>query len=64
MTWTCEMPVEPGDNVLDRLDGNQQSNFFRAFKEFGDKGVTALSKQSKVDSLKIWASLLGKRFPQ
>ncbi|WP_462251199.1 cyclic GMP-AMP synthase DncV-like nucleotidyltransferase [Ekhidna sp.] len=62
MTWTCEMPVEPYDNVLEKLNGDQQTNFRNGLKELVELGSTALSQDDKSKSIKIWMKLLGKRF--
>lgn len=62
-TWTCEMPVAPFDNVLNRLSAEQQSRFFDALQELVEKGFEALSSDEKGKSIKVWRKLLGKRFP-
>jgi hypothetical protein len=61
-SWSCEMPVEPFDNVLERLNGDQQDNFKDALKELIKKGYEALIQDDKTQSLKIWKSMLGRRF--
>ncbi len=61
-TWTCEMPVAPNDNVLDRLTKEQQSNFREALESFVTKGFEALSSEEKQRAINIWKKLLGKRF--
>jgi len=61
--WECKMPVEPYDNVLDKLSKQQQSNFYGALKELINKGFDALTEEDKIKAMKVWVSLFGKRFP-
>lgn len=60
--WKCEMPVEPHDNVLDKLSKQQKSNFYSALKELVQFGFEALTSESKEESEKIWKKQFGKRF--
>ncbi|MFH6983374.1 CBASS cGAMP synthase [Marinoscillum luteum] len=61
-SWICEMPVETKDNVLEKLNDDQQDNFKEALKELIKKGYEALTQDDKAKSLKIWKSMLGRRF--
>lgn len=63
-SWTCEMPVEPHDNVLDRLNNDQQDNFEEALKELIKTGYEALIQDDKNNSFKMWKLLFGNRFDQ
>lgn len=60
--WTCYMPVEPRDNVIDHLREDQKLNFRRALEELIKEGVEALSYEDKSEALKKWKKIFGKRF--
>lgn len=60
--WSCEMPVAPFDNVLDKLNSSQQSNFYEALEDFVKNGFISLQQNDKKKSIAIWRKLLGPRF--
>ncbi|MEQ8687681.1 MAG: nucleotidyltransferase [Imperialibacter sp.] len=62
-TWTCVMPVAPNDNVLDKLNKQQQVNFRDTLEELVSKGFEALTFDNKAKAAKAWGKLLGGRFP-
>lgn len=61
-SWTAEMPVEPYDNVLDRLNSTQKSFFYNEFKEMISISADAVSASSKSEALKNWKQIFGYRF--
>lgn len=60
--WKCKMPVEPYDNVLDKLTKEQKTNFFSALEELVKDGLNAITSENKEQTKAIWEELLGKRF--
>lgn len=61
-SWSCNMPVAPFDNVLNKLNTNQQANFYKALEEVVKAGTEALGKEEKESAQKIWKGVFGKRF--
>lgn len=62
LMWTCEMPVKPFDNVLDRLDSSQQRNFHNHLKDLVSIGRIALTEENRASSIQAWIRIFGKRF--
>lgn len=56
------MPVAPFDNVLDKLNTDQQANFYKALEEVVKAGTEALGKEDKASAQRIWKGVFGKRF--
>lgn len=62
-SWSCEMPVEPKDNVLDKLNKAQQKSFYNALKELVKTGTKAMRSENKEEAKVIWRKVFGRRFP-
>jgi hypothetical protein len=60
--WSAKMPVEPYDNVLDRLNSSQKSFFYDEFKRMVSISANAVSASSKYEALKYWKQIFGFRF--
>jgi len=61
-SWSAEMPVEPFDNVLDRLNNSQKSFFYEAFERMVSISADAVSSSGKYKSIKHWKQIFGYRF--
>lgn len=55
-------PVEPYNNVIERLNSEQRKNFIRCFEELVDDGKTAIHEPDKQVSLNIWKRHFDSRF--
>lgn len=52
-SWNAEMPVEPHDNVLDRLNSLQKSSFYDEFERMVSISADAVSSSSKHNAAKL-----------
>jgi hypothetical protein len=60
---TCPAPVEPYDDLVDKLNADQKENFKTSLKEFADAGDKAINEPNQLKASKIWRKYLGERFP-
>ena len=61
-SWSAQMPVEPFDNVLDRLTNYQKSFFYEQFKEMVSVSADAVSSSNRHQAIKFWKQVFGYRF--
>lgn len=61
-SWSAKMPVEPYDNVLDRLSHYQKSAFYEEFNRMVTISADALSSSKKYDAIQMWKQVFGYRF--
>lgn len=61
-SWKATMPVEPFDNVLDRLSGSQKSFFYEELKATIETMADAVSADTKAGAIKKWKQIFGRRF--
>ncbi len=61
-SWSAEMPVEPYDNILDRLNNFQKSLFYDEFKIMVSISADAVSSLKKYDAIRFWKQVFGYRF--
>lgn len=55
-------PVEPYNNVIERLTSNQLKNFISSFERLVDDAILAVREQDKEKSIKIWRAHFDSRF--
>ena len=60
-TWTATMPVEPFDNVLNRLTNAQKSEFYIEIKEMVALMADAVSSENKTYAMTKWKRVFGDR---
>jgi hypothetical protein len=60
---SCPAPVEPYDDLVDKLNSDQKENFRNALKEFLDAAELAVEELNQLKASKIWRKYLGERFP-
>lgn len=58
----CVSPVEPYDDLVDKLNADQKENFRTTLKDFCDDSQKAIDEPNQLKSSKIWAKHLGGRF--
>lgn len=56
-------PVEPGNNLIERLTSNQLNTFIKKFERLVDDGKKATESKSQRKAEKIWRKHFGDRFP-
>lgn len=61
-SWCAEMPVEPYDNVLDRLNNFQKSSFYDEFVRMVSISADAVSSSKRYEAIKLWKQVFGYRF--
>jgi hypothetical protein len=60
----CKCPVEPFDNLLHNIDGNQKDKFLHVLKSFRADAERALSERNIITAANIWRNHLGELFPR
>jgi|DEB19_MinimDraft_2_1074335.scaffolds.fasta_scaffold00181_3 hypothetical protein len=55
-------PVEPFNNVLERLTQIQRKNFIKCFEQLVDNAIIAVKEPDKEKSLRIWKDQFDERF--
>jgi len=60
--WSAKMPVEPYDNVLNRLSSSQQSGFYDELKHMVSLMAEALSSDNQNAAKRCWMKVFGSRF--
>jgi len=59
---TCMAPVEPYDDLVDKLDQDQKEKFVSALKRFSEDAQKAIDEPNQLTASKIWRKYLGDRF--
>jgi hypothetical protein len=59
---SCKCPVEPFDNLLSNLDGDQKDKFREALRNLKDDATKALSTSDTNTAVAYWAKHLGATF--
>lgn len=62
ISWSAKMPVQPFDNVLNRLSGSQISGFYDEFKEMVSIMMEAVSSKYQARAISKWQRIFGSRF--
>lgn len=60
---SCVSPVEPYDDLVDKLSADQKENFRTRLKDFCDAAQKAIDEPNQLKASKIWRKQLGDRFP-
>ena len=63
-SWEARMPVEPRDNVINRLYISQKSFFYDKFCQMNEIARKAISSKTKEDAIKYWIQIFGTKFDQ
>lgn len=65
LSWLFRVkkPTEPFNNLSEKMTSKQKRNFLNATRLLIEEGEKAISSKSRKNSLLIWRSLMGKRFP-
>lgn len=65
LSWqfSVKKPTEPYNDLSEKMSGRQKRNFLKATKQLIEEGEKAISSKSRKQSLQVWRSLFGKRFP-
>ncbi len=61
-SWNAKMPVEPFDNVLDKLSGSQKDFFYNELKKLVSIATEAIISSNHLFAMKKWKRIFGSRF--
>lgn len=61
-SWAAKMPVQPFDNVLNRLSRSQISGFYDEFKDMVSIMMEAVSSEYQAQAISKWQRVFGRRF--
>ncbi|PKQ44209.1 cyclic GMP-AMP synthase DncV-like nucleotidyltransferase [Confluentibacter flavum] len=59
----CDSPVEPFDDLTDKLKQEQKDKFKKELDKFVDDAKNALDEKNQLAASKIWRKYLGDRYP-